>query len=175
MFTLEQKINICLEFVATDDLDRLEELSKLAAEALADPESTTSIAPATTYNDIPTIDLDDMIDDFLTELGCPCNIRGYDALAYSIKLVAQDKTYLHQITKRLYWDTAKHFNTTESRVERRMRHAVERIFDVGDASTVQDVFGNTIRVDSGSMPNSEFIAAAAKEIRRRAKHAGVTI
>ena len=173
MFTLEQKINICLEYISTHDLNRLVELRKLAAEALESTDSTTNSIPNS--NDIPTIDLEDMIDDLLKDLGAPCDLAGYDGLACCIKLVVMDKTYLTQIVDRLYFDAANRVGTTVSRLERRMRHVVERIFDCGNMYNVQSVFGNTIRSDSGKLTNSEFIAASAKEIRRRAKHAGVTI
>lgn len=162
MFTLEEKVNICLRFIATTDIESLEELGMLAAQALKE-ETTELAAPEN------TIDLDDLINGLLIEIGTPPNLRGYDVIICALKLILSDKEYLHDITFRLYGDIATLLNTTRTKVERNIRHAIEVSFDRGDISRIREIFGNTVDVNKGKLTNSQFLAFCERELRRRMK------
>lgn len=162
MFTLEEKVNICLRFIAANDIEDLEELGMLAAQALKEDTSEH----ATPEN---TIDVEDLANELLIKIGTPPNLRGYDTIICALKLILSDHTYLHDIVGRLYRDIAKLDNSTPSMVERRIRHAIKATFDRGDISTIQKLFGNTINANKGKLTNSQFLAFSEREIRRRMK------
>lgn len=94
----------------------------------------------------------------LRELGVPQNIKGYKYLRYALVAVAQDDSLVEAITKALYPSVAKQFDTTPSRVERAIRHAIEVAWDRGDLDTLFKYFGNSISNTKGKSTNSEFIA-----------------
>lgn len=164
MLTLEQKIDICLRWIATDDVNEAEELQELAAKALLAENSE----PVKAMSDS---DIEDMIIDFLTELGAPPNLKGYDYIACALKLTLSDHTYIDQITARLYPDVAKHTHSTGSCVERCIRHSIMAIFDRGDIRHIQELFGNTVDINKGKLTNSQFLAFSERELRRRIKKA----
>lgn len=109
------------------------------------------------------------ITQILRELGVPAHIKGYNFLRHSIGLVTRDPEYQEQITCMLYPAVAKEFNTTPSRVERAIRHAIELAWDRGDLDTLQKWFGFTISNKRGKPTNSEFIARVADTLRMEAK------
>lgn len=96
--------------------------------------------------------------DTLKELGVPANLRGHLYLSKAVELCRSNKDYMYNITKMLYPEIAKEYNTTSSRVERAIRHAIETAFDRISADLVYKYFGNTVRAHSGKATNSEFIA-----------------
>lgn len=98
------------------------------------------------------------------EIGVPAHIKGYEYLRYAIQLVVEDKRLINNITKGLYPMVAKQFDTTASRVERAIRHAVEVAWDRGDMETLEHWFGYTISHLKGKPTNSEFIALVADKL-----------
>lgn len=160
MFTLEQKIDICLEWIASDDMTRMAELEEKAREALELPQ-----------DDVPAnVDVDDMIYELFKKLGMRPNIIGYKYAFTAVKLVIADPSYLQGITKCLYPDIASEYNTTASRVERAIRTVVCEVFDrCCDYEQLTDILGNIISMKNYRITNSEFIAACANEIERRMK------
>ena len=98
------------------------------------------------------------------ELGMPAHIMGYEYMRYALQLVLEDKRLINNITKGLYPMVARQFNTTASRVERAMRHAVEVTWDRGDVYTLERWFGSTISPMKGKPTNSEFIALLADKL-----------
>ena len=98
------------------------------------------------------------------EIGVPAHIKGYEYLRYAIQLVVEDKRLLTHITKELYPMVAKRFDTTASRVERAIRHAVEVAWDRGDMETLERWFGYTISHRKGKPTNGEFIALVADKL-----------
>ena len=105
------------------------------------------------------------ITQLMHEIGVPAHIKGYEYLRYAIQLVVEDMPLINNITKELYPTVAKQFNTTASRVERAIRHAVEVAWDRGDIEVLQKYFGGTISLTRGKPTNSEFIALIADLLR----------
>lgn len=103
--------------------------------------------------------LDKKITMLLHEVGIPAHIKGYVYLRQAIKQCCKNSTdYLGAITKILYPDVAKKFNTTGSRVERAIRHAIEVAWNRGDTETINRIFGYSISRNKDKPTNSEFIA-----------------
>lgn len=98
-------------------------------------------------------------------IGIPAHVKGYQYLRDAIMCVMKDNEALIGVTKQLYPDIAKKYNTTATRVERSIRHAIEMAWDRGKVETLQDVFGYTISLSKGKPTNSEFIALVADKLR----------
>lgn len=111
------------------------------------------------------IDLDAEITEIIHEIGVPAHIKGYMYLRKGISMVYHDIELLGSITKVLYPDIAKHFNTTPSRVERAIRHAIEVAWTRGNIDAISSLFGYTINVSKAKPTNSEFIAMIADRLR----------
>ena len=105
------------------------------------------------------------ISDILRELGTPANILGYGYLREAVKLAITNGYDAHDVTKWLYPTVASKFNTTASRVERAIRHAVEMTFERGDYEVIVKYFGNTINANSGKLKNTEVIFGIADYIK----------
>jgi two-component system response regulator (stage 0 sporulation protein A) len=159
MFTLEQKVDLIMRYIATTNPAKRSELKKAVVDALKDDDV---IVTSVTRDDASK--LDPIIMELLRKLGMPANVRGYNYSLRAIQLCVVDPSYIREITKRLYVDIAACYNTTPSRVERGIRHAVEKVFDRGDEDYIYKVFGNTLDIKKGKLTNSEFIAASANEI-----------
>ena len=114
-------------------------------------------------------DLDLMVTDILHQIGVPAHIKGYNYLRSSIILAVEDPAVINAITKQLYPTIAKMNDTTASRVERAIRHAIEVAWDRGDVDVLNSFFGYTIHSTRGKPTNSEFIAMIADRIRLRRK------
>ena len=110
------------------------------------------------------------VTDVLHELGVPAHIRGYQYLREAIILAVNDEDVITAITGVLYPQVAKTFQTTSSRVERAIRHALEVAWYRGDLDTLRRFFGYTISSSKGKPTNSEFIALVADTIRMRRSH-----
>lgn len=114
-------------------------------------------------------DLESLVTEFIHELGVPAHIKGYHYLRTAIMMVVKDMDLLNYITKELYPEIAKAYQTTSSRVERAIRHSIEVAWTRGKPQTMNDVFGYTINTGKGKPTNSEFIAMVADRIRLRIK------
>lgn len=99
----------------------------------------------------------------------PAHIKGYQYIRDAITMVIEDMDAINSITKILYPTVAKHYNTTPSRVERAIRHAIEVAWDRGNPDVLNDLFGYTILSSKGKPTNSEFIAMIADKIRLEMK------
>ena len=86
-------------------------------------------------------------------------------------MVINDIEVINQITKQLYPDIAKKFNTTPSRVERAIRHAIEVAWGRGQTDVVESIFGYTVSAVKGKPTNSEFIAMISDKLRLELKSA----
>lgn len=116
-------------------------------------------------------DIEMMVTDIIHEIGIPAHIKGYQYLRHAIMLVVDDLDVINSITKELYPTVAKDFNTTPSRVERAIRHAIEVAWDRGDTDVLNSFFGYTIANSKGKPTNSEFIAMIADRLRLQMKSA----
>ncbi|MBR3646472.1 MAG: sporulation transcription factor Spo0A [Lachnospiraceae bacterium] len=99
------------------------------------------------------------------DVGVPAHIKGYQYLREAIILSVKDNEMLNSITKILYPSIAKKFQTTPSRVERAIRHAIEVAWNRGKMDTIDELFGYTIDIEKGKPTNSEFIALISDKIR----------
>ena len=99
------------------------------------------------------------------EIGVPAHIKGYQYLREAIMMSVEDVEMLGSITKVLYPTIAKKYQTTPSRVERAIRHAIEVAWSRGRMETLDALFGYTINTGKGKPTNSEFIALIADKIR----------
>jgi len=105
------------------------------------------------------------VTNIIHEIGIPAHIRGYLYLRDAILLVVENINLLNAVTKELYPAIASKYNTTSSRVERAIRHAIELAWDRGNVNYLNEVFGHTVRIDKGKPTNSEFIAIIADKLR----------
>ncbi|WP_205536319.1 sporulation transcription factor Spo0A [[Bacillus] caldolyticus] len=109
--------------------------------------------------------LDASITSIIHEIGVPAHIKGYLYLREAIAMVYHDIELLGSITKVLYPDIAKKYNTTASRVERAIRHAIEVAWSRGNLESISSLFGYTVSVSKAKPTNSEFIAMVADKLR----------
>ena len=110
-------------------------------------------------------DLEKDVTEMIHEIGVPAHIKGYQYLREAIMMSVEDIEMLGSITKILYPSIAKRFQTTPSRVERAIRHAIEVAWSRGKMETLDGLFGYTINTGKGKPTNSEFIALIADKIR----------
>ncbi|MCI8835482.1 MAG: sporulation transcription factor Spo0A [Ruminococcus sp.] len=115
-------------------------------------------------------DLETRVTDMLHEIGIPAHIKGYHYLRDAIMMAVEDMDVLNAITKVLYPTVAKKYQTTSSRVERAIRHAIEVAWSRGKLDTLDELFGYTVSNGKGKPTNSEFIALIADTIQLEYKH-----
>lgn len=109
--------------------------------------------------------LDANITSIIHEIGVPAHIKGYLYLREAITMVYNEVELLGAITKTLYPRIAEKYNTTPSRVERAIRHAIEVAWSRGNMDSIRQLFGYTINVSKAKPTNSEFIAMVADKLR----------
>ncbi|MBC7342189.1 MAG: sporulation transcription factor Spo0A [Clostridia bacterium] len=109
--------------------------------------------------------LDLEVTKIIHQMGVPAHIKGYQYLREAILLVTEDINLLGAVTKELYPMIAKKYDTTPSRVERAIRHAIELAWDRGNVETINRFFEYTVNMERGKPTNSEFIAMIADKLR----------
>ena len=109
--------------------------------------------------------LQQSISRILHELGMPSHIKGYQYIRTAITMVYDNPEIVGAITKELYPELADKFDTTVSRVERAIRHAIEVSWNRGDWDLMDDIFGHSVDVDKAKPTNSEFIVTLADKLR----------
>lgn len=109
------------------------------------------------------------ITSLLHSLGVPSHIKGYEYIREGIGLMYNNPKMLGAITKEMYPEIAVKFNTTSSRVERAIRHAIEVSWSRGDYDLMEEVFGHSVDYDRAKPTNSEFIATLADKLRLETK------
>ena len=114
--------------------------------------------------------IETMVTNIIHEIGVPAHIKGYQYLREAIIIAVNDMDVINAITKVLYPQVAKAFQTTPSRVERAIRHAIEVAWDRGDLDTLQRFFGYTVSNTKGKPTNSEFIALIADKLQLQLKN-----
>ena len=114
-------------------------------------------------------ELEITITDILHQIGVPAHIKGYNYLRDSIIMSVKHPEIINAVTKELYPSVAKKYETTSSRVERAIRHAIEVAWDRGDVDVLNSYFGYTIHNGRGKPTNSEFIAMISDRLRLRKK------
>ena len=101
----------------------------------------------------------------LHELGMPSHIKGYQYIRDGIMMIYNNPDIIGGITKELYPDVATKYNTTVSRVERAIRHAIEVSWNRGNWDLMEEVFGHSVDIDKAKPTNSEFIVTIADKLR----------
>jgi two-component system response regulator (stage 0 sporulation protein A) len=109
------------------------------------------------------------VTNIMHEIGVPAHIKGYQYLRDAIMMVVKDLDVINSITKLLYPSIAKGYNTTPSRVERAIRHAIEVAWSRGQVEAIDALFGYTVNIGKGKPTNSEFIAMIADKLRLEMK------
>ncbi len=122
-----------------------------------------------TSRDDRTPDIETQVTKIIHQIGVPAHIKGYQYLRTAILLTVRESEVINSVTKVLYPTVAKKYQTTTSRVERAIRHAIEVAWDRGDVETLNSYFGYTIQNDRGKPTNSEFIAMIADNLRLKYK------
>ena len=115
-------------------------------------------------------DMEAQVTKIIHQIGVPAHIKGYQYLRTAILLTIKDSDIINSVTKILYPSVAKQYQTTTSRVERAIRHAIEVAWDRGDVDTLNSYFGYTIQNNRGKPTNSEFIAMIADNLRLKYKN-----
>lgn len=105
------------------------------------------------------------VTNIIHEIGIPAHIKGYQYLREAIMMVVDEVDLLGSVTKILYPRIAERFDTTSSRVERAIRHAIEVAWSRNNIETIKKFFGYTINTERGKPTNSEFIALVADRLR----------
>ncbi len=117
----------------------------------------------------PSKDPGDVVEQKITtvihKVGIPAHIKGYQYLRFAIREVFYNIDIINCVTKELYPKVAENFNTTATRVERAIRHAIEVAWDRGDTEVLNEIFGYTVKSNRGKPTNSEFIAMIADKLR----------
>ena len=114
-------------------------------------------------------DIETQVTRIIHQIGVPAHIKGYQYLRTAILMTISDSDVINSVTKVLYPSVAKKYQTTTSRVERAIRHAIEVAWDRGDVETLNSYFGYTIQNSRGKPTNSEFIAMIADNLRLKYK------
>lgn len=109
------------------------------------------------------------VTNIMHEIGIPAHIKGYQYLRDAIMMVVKDLDIINSITKQLYPSIARIYNTTPSRVERAIRHAIEVAWSRGKVDAIDSLFGYTVSIGKGKPTNSEFIAMVADKLRLELK------
>ncbi|MBE7048059.1 MAG: sporulation transcription factor Spo0A [Ruminococcaceae bacterium] len=149
-----------------------EESTLTVSETLGLGESFSLVSDQNTKHIPLTVpdNLEAIITDVIHEIGVPAHIKGYNYLREAITLCIQDKEFINSITKLLYPTVARSYQTTSSRVERAIRHAIEVAWNRGREEILNSIFGYTIDTNKGKPTNGEFIAMISDSIRLKMKN-----
>lgn len=115
--------------------------------------------------DLESKDLKISLTKLLHELGMPSHIKGYEYIREGIILLYNDPSIIGGITKELYPEIAEKYNTSVSRVERAIRHAIEVSWNRGNLDLMEEVFGHSVDYDKAKPTNSEFIVTVADKLK----------
>ena len=158
MMTKEDKMMV-LELIDTIQtaMSTLRTVIEKDEESSVPTADVTVTASKTESNSTPREIDERMVKKLLKEMAVPMNIKGYQYLSKAIVVLSKEKGM--KISLGLYPKVAKEFATTSSRVERAIRHAVERTFERGNYDVINEVFGTKVSATKGKLTNSEFMYA----------------
>ena len=149
-------------------------LSRIKDAGKGERRNSSEAIPGSTVQKKPEYNLETRVTDMIHEIGIPAHIKGYhylrDAIIMAVDDAVDDMDVLNAITKVLYPTIAKMHQTTASRVERAIRHAIEVAWSRGKLDTLDELFGYTVSNGKGKPTNSEFIALIADTIRLENKN-----
>ena len=145
-------------------VDKIHRVGK-APVGLPEAAEANRIRPYVDKTEYMKQNLENDVTHILHEIGIPAHIKGYQYLRDAIIISVEDHEMLTSVTKILYPTIAKRHQTTPSRVERAIRHAIEVAWSRGKMDTINELFGYTVSNGKGKPTNSEFIALIADKIR----------
>lgn len=145
-------------------MDKIRRVMRGAAK-LSDKDTMKTVAPYVNKEEYMEQNLENDVTHMLHEIGIPAHIKGYQYLRDAIAISVKEDDTLISVTKVLYPTIAKMHNTTSSRVERAIRHAIEVAWERGRLDAIYELFGYTVSTGKGKPTNSEFIALIADKIR----------
>lgn len=114
---------------------------------------------------VPGQELEQKISGFMLELGIPAHLRGYQYLRSAVAMCAEDMELVGSVTKLLYPDLARLYHTTDQKIERAIRNAIEVSWERGNSALFEELFGYCNSKEYSRPTNSEYIAAVADYIR----------
>ncbi|MBC8531715.1 sporulation transcription factor Spo0A [Christensenellaceae bacterium NSJ-53] len=127
-------------------------------------QTVLSVPPIAAAAPQPARSLEEKITSIFLTIGIPAHIKGYHYLRYAVKLAVENNDIISRITKELYPSIAKHFDTTPSKVERAIRHAIEVAWNRGKIENINQLFGFHVYTKSDKPTNGEFIALVADKL-----------
>lgn len=157
------------DVIPLNALRRRESTAQLQSLVNAPGGSTGAESRGRDAADAQEADLEAQVTQIIHQIGVPAHIKGYQYLRTAILMAVEDSEIINYVTKMLYPTVAKKYQTTSSRVERAIRHAIEVAWDRGDVETLNAYFGYTIQNNRGKPTNSEFIAMISDNLRLRNK------
>ena len=153
---IEQKVNAIMRYIVAETREEKNLAISEIKNIMGQPAETEK-----------SVNIEEVIDSILTEIGMPCHLIGYNYIVYAIKIAIENPDVLDSIVFGLYPTVATKYDTAASRVERGIRHAIERTWDRADLDVIKKYFGNTISSTKGKPTNSEFIARVTNIVNRR--------
>ena len=155
--TMEQKFNALAAYVLAEGEEQKETTRKALNAVMRVPVITG------------TTEIEDLIHQFLMEIGADPALMGYKFVVYGIQQIIENEYLIDNITYGFYPMVAAKFDTSAARVERAIRHLIERIWENGHTESLQN-YGFSVRLSSDKPTNSSFMARAALVVRSRMKH-----
>ena len=116
------------------------------------------------YERADVVELEKYITDIMLDMGVPAHLKGYRYLRMAIMMAKEDMEVVGSVTKLLYPEIAKKFNTTEQKVERAIRNAIEVSWLRGNVETFEEMFGYSVQTGQNRPTNSEYIAQIADKV-----------
>lgn len=110
-------------------------------------------------------ELEKHVTDIMLEIGVPAHLKGYHYLRAAIIMSGKDMEVVSSVTKLLYPEVAKHYKTTDQKVERAIRNAIEVSWVRGNTETFEEMFGYSASTGKSRPTNSEYIARVADKVR----------
>ncbi len=163
--TIAEAVSLGVSYFMIKPFDINTLISRIVRKKNVDTNGNTE-TPYAAHSDV---DIEIRVTNIIHEIGVPAHIKGYQYLRDAIIMTVNDMDVINAITKVLYPSVAKRYQTTSSRVERAIRHAIEVAWDRGDLETLQSFFGYTISNTKGKPTNSEFISMIADKLRLQLK------
>ncbi|WP_099469055.1 sporulation transcription factor Spo0A [Konateibacter massiliensis] len=164
----EDAFNLGADYYIMKPFDNTIVLNRIKNAKNVAPKHVQEVRKVNAYEnkrDYVTRNLESDVTNVIHEIGVPAHIKGYQYLRDAIIMSVNDMEMLNSITKILYPTIAKMHQTTPSRVERAIRHAIEVAWSRGKMDTIDSLFGYTINTGKGKPTNSEFVALIADKIR----------
>lgn len=165
---LEEKVDYYVRF-PIDTVVFLEKLERYSNDLISQAKKQEAMHAAVDLTNVQD-DLEVAVTEVIMLIGIPAHVKGYQYIRCAILNCIEDNSMLNSVTKVLYPTVAKAFDTSASRVERAIRHAIEIAWDRGDIETLNSYFGYTINNQRGKPTNSEFIAMVSDKLRLKYKH-----